>query len=143
MSAGIQTVPGAGTTPGSTKMMWTGRVISTLLTLMLLLDGVMKLIKPPQVLEACADLGLPESTIAGIGIALLASVVLYAIPATAALGAILLTGYLGGAVMAHVRVEDPPWKIAMPIIFGGLVWLGLFLRNQRLRALVPIQRSRA
>jgi hypothetical protein len=141
MSADIQTAPGTRTAPGSTKLIWTGRVISTLLTLMLLLDGVMKLLKPPQVLEACAALGLPESTIAGIGIALVARVVLYAIPATAALGAILLTGYLGGAVMAHVRVEDPPWKIAMPIVFGGLVWLGLFLRDQRLRALVPIRRS--
>ena len=124
---------------GSKAALWTGRIISGLVTLMLLFDAVMKLIQPKNLLEECAKLGIPESALAGIAIALLASVVLYAVPATAVLGSILLTGYLGGAVMTHVRVEDPPWKIAMPVIFGALVWLGPYLRDARLRTLVPIR----
>jgi hypothetical protein len=140
MSSDLRTLPGTQTVSGSNKTIWTGRVLSTLLSLMLLLDGVMKLIQPPEVLEACDKLGIPLSAIAGIGIALLASTILYAVPATAGLGAILLTGYLGGAVMAHLRVGDPGWMVVMPAIFGALVWLGLFLRDSRLRELVPIRR---
>jgi hypothetical protein len=134
----VVTQPTAGT--GSTKLIWTGRVISTLLTLMLLMDGVMKLVQPPNVIEQSVRVGVPASAIAGIGIALLVSVVLYAIPATTGLGAILLTGYLGGAVFAHVHTGDPPWMVAMPVIFGALVWLGLVLRDERLRTLIPVRR---
>ncbi|HEX4590798.1 MAG TPA: DoxX family protein [Gemmataceae bacterium] len=126
---------------GSSKAaIWTGRVISGLITLLMLMDGVMKLIKPAAVVEGSARVGIPESTITGIGIALLASTILYAVPATTGLGAILLTGYLGGAVMTHVRVEDPAWMILSPVVFGVLVWLGVFLRDSRLRQLVPIRR---
>lgn len=110
---------------------------------MLLLDGVMKLVMPAEVVKASAEIGIPETTLAGIGIALIASVVLYAIPATAVLGAILVTGYLGGAVLVHVRVEDPAWKIVMPAIFGAVAWLGLLLRDTRLQALLPIRRPKA
>jgi hypothetical protein len=121
-------------------MLWTGRILSGLLTLLLLLDGVMKLVKPEPVVEATMKLGYPESAILGIGIALISSVVLYTIPQTAVLGAILLTGYLGGATASHVRAGDPPFTIVFPVIFGMLVWVGLYLRDERLRALVPVRK---
>jgi hypothetical protein len=105
----------------------------------MLLDGVMKLVKPAKVVEATTELGIPESAIVGIGIALLVSTILYAIPATTGLGAILLTGYLGGAVMTHVRVQDPAWKVVAPGVFGALVWLGVVLRDPRLRKIIPIR----
>src|SRR5437660_11857062 len=86
------------TTPVSKKMLWTGRVMSAIPTLFLLLDGIMKLVKPTSVVEATAQLGYPESVILGLGILLLACLAVYVIPRTAILGSILLTGYLGGAV---------------------------------------------
>jgi hypothetical protein len=141
MSSDLRTLPGTQTVSGSNKMIWTGRVLSTLCILMLLMDGVMKLIKPATVVEQSLRVGVPEPAISGIGIALLVSVILYAIPATAGLGAILLTGYLGGAVFAHVHTGDPAWMILAPAIFGALVWLGLFLRDERLRSLIPVRRS--
>jgi hypothetical protein len=121
------------------KMLWTGRVISTLSVLFLLMDGVMKLVKPAIVVETTRQLGYPESTIVGIGILLLASTVLYIIPRTAILGAILLTGYLGGAVATHVRVSAGWFPIIFPVIMGVLVWGGIYLRDERLRALIPLR----
>jgi len=129
------------TAPVTTKTAWAGRVISTLLVLFLLFDGVMKLFKPTFVLEACAKLGVPESAVVPIGALLVACTILYALPATAVLGAILLTGYLGGAIMTHVRVGDPPFTVVFGTLFGVLVWLGLFLRDARLRALIPLRRA--
>ncbi len=121
-------------------MLWTGRVISALAILFLLMDGVMKLVKPAIVVETTVQLGYPENTIVGIGIVLLVSTVLYMIPRTAILGAILLTGYLGGAVATHVRVGGPMFSIIFPVIIGVLVWGGLYLRDERLRALIPLQK---
>jgi hypothetical protein len=109
--------------------------------LFLTFDGVAKLFKPAPVLEASSELGIPESAIPGIGIVLLTCTVVYVIPATSVLGAILLTGYLGGAVATHVRVGGPVFPIVFPVIFGGLVWLGLFLREARLPALIPVRRA--
>jgi hypothetical protein len=121
--------------------LWTGRVLSTLIVLMLLLDGVMKLFKPAPVLEACAKLGIPESTVVPIGLVLIISTILYAIPLTSILGAILLTGYLGGAVFCHVRVGDPLFSHALiPVYLGILVWGGLYGRGARLRALIPFRK---
>jgi hypothetical protein len=122
----------------SKKMVWAGRIVSGLPVLFLLLDGVMKLIKPAPVIEATTQLGYMESSIVGMGVALLASTILYAIPRTAVLGAILLTGYLGGAVATHVRVGGPLFSIIFPIIFGVLIWGGLWLRDQRIRSLIPL-----
>ena len=122
----------------SKKMVWAGRIVSGLPVLFLLLDGVMKLIKPAPVVQTTTQLGYMESSIVGMGVALLASTILYAIPRTAVLGAILLTGYLGGAVATHVRVGGPLFSIVFPIIFGVLIWGGLWLRDQRLRALIPL-----
>jgi len=107
--------------------------------LFLLVDGVMKLIKPAVVVEATVQLGYPESVIVGLGIVLLVCTALYAIPRTAVLGAILLTGYLGGAVATHVRVGDGVFPILFPVILGALLWGGLFLRDERLRALIPLR----
>jgi hypothetical protein len=119
--------------------LWTGRVLSGLITVAMLADGVLKIMKPGDFAKEAAKGGIPESTLSGIGIALIVSTVLYAIPQTAVLGAILLTGYFGGAVLAHVRLEDPIAKIAPAVIFGILTWVAIYLRDRRLRALAPIR----
>jgi hypothetical protein len=134
MQANIQTAP------VSTKAGWAGRIISALPVLFLLVDGVMKLIKPVPVIKATVDLGYPESVILPLGIVLTACVVLYLIPTTSILGAILLTGYLGGAVATHVRVGAGWFPVLFPVIFGVLLWGGLWLRDERLRALFPLRR---
>jgi hypothetical protein len=106
---------------------------------MLALDGVVKLAKPAPVVTAMAQLGYPAISAVGLGILLLACTVLYAIPRTAVLGAILLTGYLGGATAAHVRVAADPFSVVFPALVGVLVWGGLFLRDARLRELLPLR----
>ena len=127
--------------PVSKKMLWTGRVVSALAALFLLFDGVAKLFKPAPVVEAIVQLGYPESVLLGLGIVLTACTILYLVPRTSILGAILLTGYLGGAVATHVRVGGPLFSVIFPIIFGVLVWGGLYLREDRLRAMIPLRRS--
>src|SRR5262249_36204551 len=123
--------------PSSKAMTWTGYVLSGLPVLFLLVDGVMKLFKPDVVVEATVKLGYPESVILGLGITLVACLALYLIPQTAVLGAILLTGYLGGAVATHVRHYEGVFPVAFPVIVGALLWGGLYLRDAGLRALVP------
>jgi DoxX-like family len=118
--------------PVSTKKLWAGIVISALPALFLLYDGVMKLVKPPNVVETTVQLGYPESVILGLGIVLTACTVIYVIPRTAVLGAILLTGYLGGAVATHVRAGGGPFPILFPVIVGALLWGGLSLRDERI-----------
>ncbi|MEX0677916.1 MAG: DoxX family protein [Pirellulales bacterium] len=117
-----------------------GRTISTLAVLFLLFDGVTKVLKVAPVMEACAQLGIPESVVPGIGIVLLICTVVYVNPRTSVLGAILLTGYLGGATATHVRVGGPVFPVVFAVVFGALVWLGLFLRDDRLRTLIPLRR---
>jgi hypothetical protein len=127
------------TTTVSKKTLWAGRIVSALPILFLLMDSVMKLLKPAFVVDGTVKLGYQESTIVPLGIVLLTCVILYAIPQTSVLGAILLTGYLGGAVATHVRVGDPLFShVLFPIYMGILIWLGLYLRDVRLRALVPL-----
>ena len=128
------------TAPNSKKMLWAGRIVSALPVLFLLMDGVMKLIKPAPVVEATVGLGYPETVIVPLGLVLLICTVLYVIPRTSVLGAILLTGYLGGAVATHVRVRGGLFPIVFPIIFGVLIWGGLYLRDMRLCALIPLRR---
>jgi DoxX-like family len=119
--------------PVSNGRLWTGRVVSALVALFLSMDGVMKLIKPEPVVKATVELGYPESVILGIGIVLLICVILYVIPRTSILGAILLTGYLSGAVATHVRVGDPLFTHTLfPVYVAVLVWGGLYLRNRQL-----------
>jgi hypothetical protein len=128
------------TYPVSKKMLWAGYVVGALPVLLLLMSAVMKLIKPPPVVEGFAHLGLPESLALGLGILELACTMAYVIPQTSVLGAILLTGYLGGATVTHLRVGDP---FFMPVILGILIWGGLYLRDARLRALIPLRRLSA
>lgn len=117
---------------------WGGRILSGAPALFLAVDGVMKLFKPAVVVEGTVQLGFPESSIIALGIVLLISTILYAAPRTAILGAILLTGYLGGAVATHVRVRDSWFNILFPVVFGALLWGGLWLRNSRVRNLLPL-----
>ena len=121
------------------KTLWAGRILSGLPTLFLLFDAVMKFVKPAPVIKGTVELGYPESVILGLGIVLLVCTILYAIPRTAVLGAILLTGYLGGAVATHVRVGGPLFAIVFPVFFGAMIWGGLYLREERLRALIPFR----
>jgi len=123
----------------SKKALWTGRVVSTLVILFLLMDSVMKFLKPPMVVEGTVRLGYQESVIIPLGIVLTACTLLYAIPRTSILGAVLLTGYLGGAVATHVRASGTLFEISFPIIFGVLIWGALFLREPRLRVLLPLR----
>ena len=133
MQAMIQTVP------ISQKALWAGRIVSGLPALFLLVDGVMKLVKPAPVVEGTLRYGFSESVIIPLGILLTACTIIYVIPRTAVLGAILLTGYLGGAVVTHVRFGDPWFPILFPVCIGALVWGGLYLRDGRLRALIPLR----
>ena len=124
----------------STKRLWAGRIIGTLAVLFLVFDSVGKLLTLPPVVAGTARLGFPESVVLGIGIVELVCIVAYLTPRTAVLGAILLTGYLGGAVATHVRIGDPVFShVLFPIYVAVLVWGGLFLRDGRLRALIPLR----
>ena len=119
------------------KQLWAGRILSGLPALFLLIDGIMKLIKPDFVVQATVQLGYPEGVIVGLGVVLTSCTAVYLISRTAVLGAILLTGYLGGAVATHVRVGSDWFSILFPIMLGVLLWGGLWLRDYRLRCLVP------
>jgi len=126
-----------GTPPNPTWMVWTGRVVSALPVLALLMSGAFKFMKPNEEMAKGLDhIGWKADQLSTLGIVEIACTILYVIPQTSILGAILLTGYLGGATATHVRVGDP-WFA--PVIIGVLVWLGLFLRDARLRALIPLR----
>ena len=122
----------------SGKIVWVGRVISALVSFLFAMSAVMKLRGGPEVVEGMGHLGLPESLIMPLAILEISCVVIYAIPATAVLGAILLTGYIGGAILTHLRVGDP---FFMQIAIGLLIWLGLYLREDRLKALIPMRKT--
>lgn len=112
--------------------------MSYLAAAFLLLDAIGKLVKPAPVIEATVKLGYPASVIVPLGVVLLVCTVLYLIPPTSVLGAILLTGYLGGAVATHVRVGDTLFTILFPVIFGVLLWGGLYLRDKKLQTLIIV-----
>jgi hypothetical protein len=118
------------------KMMWVGRVVSALISLLFALSAGMKLKGGAEVLQGMAHLGLPESLMVPLGILEISCVAIYLIPATSVLGAILLTGYIGGAILAHLRIGEP---IFMQIALGVCVWLGLYLRENRLKELIPVR----
>ncbi len=133
--------PGTQAVPVSKKSVWGGRIISALAVLFLLFDGVIHVLKPAPVVEAFGQLGYPASLALGIGLVELGCVVLYVIPRTAILGAILLTGYLGGATASQVRVGHALFSETLfPVYVGVLVWGGLFLRDDQLRTLFPLRR---
>jgi DoxX-like protein len=118
--------------------LWAARIISGFVALFFLFDGAMKLVKSEFVVKETMRLGYRESTIVPLGVVLIVCTILYLIPRTAVLGAILLTAYLGGAVATHVRAGEPVFSIVFAIVFGVLVWLGLYLRNPTLRLLIPL-----
>jgi uncharacterized membrane protein YphA (DoxX/SURF4 family) len=129
-------MPQTATTPK--WMIWTGRVISALPVLMLIMSGVMKFNLPAEAIKDMTKIGWEPEVIPTLGIVELASTLLYIIPQTATLGAIVLTGYLGGAVATHVRIADYS-NMPIPIILGVLVWVGLYLRDARVRSLAPLR----
>jgi hypothetical protein len=117
-------------------MLWAGYVVSALPVAMLVVSGVMKFVKPEALVTEFTRLGWPENLALVLAVIELGSTIVYLIPRTAVLGAILLTGYLGGAVATHVRIGDP---FIPPIVLGVLIWLGLYLRDRRMRALIPLR----
>ena len=123
-------------TEASKGSVWAGRILSGVGVAFLVFDGVMKLMKPAFVVQATVQLGYPESSIVGIGVALLVCTLLYVIPRTAVMGAVLLTGYLGGAVASGVRISAPLFNIVFPLVFAAIVWGGLWLRDERVKVLV-------
>ena len=116
---------------------WVGHAVSALPVLMLFVSAIMKFARPAPVVEGMVKHGYSEDIILGLGVVELTCTVLYLIPQTAVLGAILLTGYLGGATATHVRVGEYSQALMGAIPFGILLWLGLYLREPRLRALIP------
>jgi hypothetical protein len=127
------------TAPVSKASLWAGRILSALPALNLLSASTLKLMNHPIATESFVKLGYPDGIGLKIGILELACTVVYLIPQTSVLGAILLTGYLGGAVATHVRVGDPFSDMIVPVLIGALVWVGLYLRDGRLRALIPFR----
>jgi hypothetical protein len=125
------------------KAIWIGRTLSGLVILFLVADSAMKLVPLPIVPETMGQLGYPTSVglARGLGIVTLLCTALYAFPRTAVLGAILLTGYMGGAMATHLRVGSPPFSHTLFGLYLGLmIWGGLYLRDERLRALIPLRR---
>jgi DoxX-like family len=122
----------------SGKVVWIGRIISILPCLLFIFSAVLKSKGGPEVLKGFAHLGIPASMMIPLAILELSCVVIYLIPATSVLGAILLTGYIGGAVLTHWRVGD---LFYVHILMGIMIWLGLYLRDDRLKALIPLRRS--
>jgi DoxX-like family len=121
----------------SGKVVWTGRVISILVALVFVVSALMKVKGGSMVTEGMTHLGLPETMRLPLAVIEFSCAVIYLIPATAVLGAILLTGFIGGAMCTHWRIGEP---VFMHIVLGILLWLGLYLREDRLRALIPLRR---
>jgi len=132
----------AQTAPVSKKGLWAGRIMTGLVVTFLTFDAILKFVTPAPapVVEAFAHVGWPLNLAPVLGMILLVSTVLYVIPKTSILGAILLTGYLGGAVATHLRAGDPLFShVLFPTYLGVLLWGGLYLREDRLRALIPLR----
>lgn len=125
----------------SKSQRWISYVMSGLVALFMLMDSIMKFVKPPEVVDGTLALGFGEEHIAIIGILGLISTLLYIFPRTSVLGAILLTGYFGGAIATHLRLNNPLFSHTLfTVYFGILIWGGLWLRNNKLRELFPLRR---
>lgn len=118
------------------KLIWGGRVISGLLACLLAMSAAMKLVGGREVIEGFVRMGLPESLRVPLGVLELVCVLVYVVPATSVMGAILLTGYVGGTIVTHLRIGEP---VVFQIALGLLVWLGLYLRESRLKSLLPLR----
>ena len=124
--------------PNSNKMRWTGRAVSVLVVLFMLFAAIVKLFPSPEMIQGFLQYGYPGSLVVIVGVIELICTLVYLLPSTRVLGAILLTGALGGATATNVRLEQATW--IMPVVLGMLVWLGLFLLDERLRALLPTRK---
>ena len=129
----------SGQAAPSKTMLWAGHIVTGLLTVMLLMDAMVKVLKLGPAVEGTVRLGYPVAVIVPIGLVLLVSLTLYVLPRTSILGAVLLTGFFGGATATQVRVQDP-WFV-LPVVLGMLAWLGIYLRDERLRALLPLRKE--
>ena len=126
----------------SRKAIWAGRVMSGFAALFLLFDASIKVLQLPVAMEGTGQLGYPQSVIMGLGLVQLVCLIAYLIPRTSVLGAILWTGYLGGAIATHVRVENPLFShVLFPVYVAALLWGGLWLRDQRVRMLLSMRGS--
>lgn len=140
IEATVVEMPSKTAITASKGRIWTGRVISTLAILFLLFDAIGKFVMPPPVVQAFTRLGFPPSLGISIGVLLALSTLLYAIPRTSVLGAVLLTGYLGGAVAIQMRAGSPTFEALFPVLFGVFAWIGIYLRDCSLRAVFPLHR---
>ena len=132
----------ATSNPVSNGALWTGRTMSALAVIFLLFDSITKIIKVQQVMDATLQLGFPVNLVPVIGSILLISTILYVIPSTSVFGAILLTGYLGGAVVTNMRIESPLFSHTLfPVYMGILIWGGIYLRVNTLHRLIPFTRQ--
>ena len=120
-------------------MLWTGRILSGLVVAFMSMDAIMKFVKPKQVIEDSAKVGISGETLTVLGAVLLVSTILYAVRRTSILGAILITAYLGGAVAANVCFHMPAFNICFAILFGIITWGGLYFRDERIRQQIPIR----
>ncbi|ATB46575.1 DoxX family protein [Corallococcus macrosporus] len=135
--------PQSGAQSASKKALWTGRILSGIAVLFLLFDAIGKLLQIPEAQQGTVELGYPVSVLLGLGIVQLACLAVYLTPRVSVLGAILWTGYLGGAVATHVRVGNPLFShMLFPVYVATLLWLGLWLRDARLRAVVPLRAAK-
>ncbi len=126
----------------SRKAVWTGRVLSGLAVLFLLFDAGVKVLEHPMAVQGTAELGYPQAVIFGLGTLQLVCLAVYLVPRTAALGAVLWTGYFGGAVATHVRIGHPLFShVLFPVYVAALLWAGLWLRDERLRSVLPVRAS--
>ncbi len=125
----------------SKSRLWTSRIMSGIVILFMLSDSIFKFIQPAPVIEGTLELGYAEHHIIVMGILGLLSIVLYAIPRTSVLGVVLLTGYFGGVIATHLRIDNPLFShILFPVYLAVLAWGGLWLRNEKLRALFPFKK---
>ncbi|HLJ77177.1 MAG TPA: DoxX family protein [Acidobacteriaceae bacterium] len=136
-----QLVP-ADSTEISRSRLWTGRIVAGIIAAFMFFDAAMKFVNPAPVREAFARTGWPVHLSPVLGAILLASTILWLVPRTSILGAILLTGYLGGAVAANLRLEEPVFSHTLfPVYFGVLLWGSMWLRDPRITALIPIRKN--
>ena len=141
MSVSIESIPAIPTLDVSRKAQITGRILSGIAVLFLLFDAIGKLLRPAAVIEGTTQLGYSADVILPLGIIQVICLIAYLVPRTSVLGAILWTGYLGGAIATHVRIGNPLFShILFPVYVAALLWLGLWLRDRRLRALLPISK---
>jgi DoxX-like protein len=124
----------------SNKALWTGRILSGLAVVFLSFDAGVKLLQLPVAVQGTRELGYPEGVVFGLGVVQLACLIVYLVPRTSVLGAVLWSGYLGGAIATHVRLSHPLFSHTLfPVYVATLIWGGLWLRDQRLRAVLPVR----